>query len=60
MVSGDPVRKYIDREEIVCEVEQGYVVRQEIRNNFTRRGDTVAYRRLWKHYVRTIGIVIRS
>lgn len=45
MVSGDPVRKYIDREEIVCEVEQGYVVRQEIRNNFTRRGDTVAYRR---------------
>ena len=24
MVSGDPVRKYIDREEIVCEVEQGY------------------------------------
>ncbi len=41
---GAPTRRYIDRKEIVCEVEQGYVVHQEVRNNFAHRGDTVAYR----------------
>ena len=49
---GEVYRRYIERREIVCEVEQGRIVRQTVYDNYIQPGDTTAYKHCI-HMIRT-------